>query len=651
MGTGTEPGGTTPDVFVSYTRAEEADARRLIAVLEQSGFSVWWDGMLQAGTVFTRTTEQALDQAKAVLVLWSAKSVQSNWVRDEAQAGRETGRLVPVSFDGTLPPLGFRQFQSVDLSRWSGKQDAPEFRSVLDAVSRLVGEDRKAAASAPSIYRSASLPQAGIARRWLAAAAAVILALVGLYFAWDRFAATAEAENSIAILQFANLSGEAEQAYFSTGLSEEMRQVLSQSASLRVAAKTSTEEAAGEGAAASEIAQKLDVRYLLDGSVRRSGDTVRVAVHLIDGETGFDVWSQTYERSMGDIFAVQTDIATKVAEALRIEVAAGTEGQLIRAGGTQNPVAYDAYLRGKALYDLSRDESTDRAAQREFEAAIKADPQYGAAWAALSRVQTLIANSYPSDVPLGQAYDDAVRSAERAVAVAPDLAASQVALGFVLFNGRLDVAGARKPFAEAYRLGKGDSDVLQAYASYAARVGEFDNAREAIGHALRLDPLNAVAKRSEAVILSAAGDAAGAKAAAEAALKLNPDIRVVHRILGDLAYAKGDYRAALAEYEKETSRLSLLPSLAMTLPKVGDPAGGERAMAELQAEFGFNGLYQQAQVYAQTGRKDAALDALEQAFAANDAGLVLMRNDPLFVPLRTEPRFRQLLRRMGFTEP
>lgn len=127
----------------------------------------------------------------------------------------------------------------------------------------------------------------------------------------------------------------------------------------------------------------------------------------------------------------------------------------------------------------------------------------------MSRAQTLIANSYPSDVPLGQAYDAAVKSAQQAVKVAPDLAASQLALGFVLFNGRLDVVGAEKPFAEAYRLGKGDADVLQAYASYAARVGEFDSAREAVGHALRLDPLNPVAKRSEAVILLAAGDTSG----------------------------------------------------------------------------------------------------------------------------------------------
>lgn len=224
MGTGTETEGTTPDVFVSYTRAEEADARRLIAALEQAGFSVWWDGMLQAGTVFTRTTEQALDQAKAVVVLWSAKSVHSNWVRDEAQAGRETGRLVPVSFDGTLPPLGFRQFQSVDLSRWTGKPDAPEFRNVRDSIARLAGGGAAVDSVPPaSFYRSASAASSGTTRRWMLAVATVLLAIAGLYLAWNRLAVTPEDENSIAILRFANLSGEEEQAYFSTGLSEEMR--------------------------------------------------------------------------------------------------------------------------------------------------------------------------------------------------------------------------------------------------------------------------------------------------------------------------------------------------------------------------------------------------------------------------------------------
>ena len=647
---------TAPDIFLSYSRGDEVQARKLIAFLQNEGFTVWWDGMLEAGTVFTRTTERALEQARAVLVLWTATSVQSNWVRDEAQSGRDRGVLVPISLDGSLPPLGFRQFQSVDLSGWRGSPDAPEIRNVRAAVSRLV--DREL--SSPLAADSAKPPQLSDRAyrsepkskhtRFLAAGLAAILLLAAGIFAVTRTADTSEVDNSsLAILPFENLSGDADKAYFSTGLSEELRQVLSQGGYLQVAARTSTEEAA-QNTNATEVAALLQVRYLLDGSVRQDSGKIRFSVQLIDGETGFDIWSEVYERPLDDIFAVQSDIAEQVARALKLQLGEDT-ALASREGGTDSPAALDAYLRGKALYDLSRDEATFRAAQRQFEAAVKADPDYGAAWAMLSRTQTLIASSYPSDVPLAQSYAVAVETARRAVETAPDLAAAQAALGFVLFNGRLDATSAREPMEEANRLGQNDADILQLYASYAARTGDFEAATKAIERAIRRDPLNAVALRTQADILATQGDFAKARSAAAEALRLNPDMRVVHRILGDMFYHEGQFAKARQEYEKEGSKLSRFTALAMTLPRLGDKEGGERNFRELQREYGLNGLYQQAQVFAQTGRTAEALDALEQAYTVNDSGLVLLRYDPMFKGLRKQPRFVALLRRMGFSTP
>ncbi|WP_338240916.1 TIR domain-containing protein [Aurantiacibacter hainanensis] len=639
----------TPEIFVSYSRADEASARMVIDFLQAQGFSVWWDGMLEAGTVFTRTTEQALEQAKAVVVLWTSTSVDSHWVRDEAQSGRESGRLIPVSLDGTLPPLGFRQFQSVDLSGWRGSPEAPEIRNVRDAVARLVVTVSTPQPGAPKrTYRS---PAKGRTRFPVVLAGIVLLLAAIFAFAWFNRGTGSDSEQpSLAILPFDNLSGDAEQAYFSNGLSEELRQVLSQDAQLQVAARTSSEEASRGNAGASEIASLLGVGYLLGGSVRKAGDQVRVSVQLIDGATGFDVWSEVYERSLDDIFAVQSDIAQRVGMALELHVGEDTAIRS-RQGGTDNPVALDAYLRGKALYDLALDEETDRAALRQFKAAVEADPLYGAAWAMLSRTQTLIANSYPSEAPLTQSYAEAVETARRAVEVAPDLAAARAALGFVLFNGRLDATAAQEPMMEAYRLGQGDADILQLYATYAARTGDFESAQQAIERAIRLDPLNAVARRTQATIYASTGDFAKARSAAAEALRLNPDMRVVHRILGDMHYLEGNYAEAAAEFEAEGSMLSRLPGLAMTLPKLGDTAGGQRAFEQLEREYGLNGFYQQAQVLAQTGRSAQAMDTLEQAYSVNDAGLVLLRYDPLFEDLHDEPRFVALLRRMGFTAP
>lgn len=653
MDGGSETDTQPPDVFVSYSRTDEAAARRIITFLENEGLRVWWDGMLGAGEVYIRTTEQALEQASAVLVLWSARSADSNWVRDEAQSGRETDRLVPVSIDGTQPPLGFRQFQSVDLSDWDGDPQAPQIRNVRDSIARRIERPVQPVepldmAPMPLLDAAPSTRQGGRIV-WGALAIAVALVVGVLGWAW-LVPGEGEEASSIAILPFDNLSEDPDQDYFSTGLAEEMRQVLSQNGALQVAAQTSSIEAAGAGLGAEAMAQALGVHYLLDGSVRRDGETVRVTVQLIDGTTGFDVWSETYERSLDDIFGVQSDIASRIADALQLQMASG-EGEGGRIGGTDNPAAYDAFLKGQSLYDLALDEDTDRAAMRQFKLAIEADPDYGAAWASLARVQTLIANSYPTDRPLSEAYGEAIASANKAVEVAPRLARSHAALGFVLLNGRLDAAAAEGPFREAYRLGSGDADILLSYATFAARIGDFDEAREAIERARKLDPLNAVVRRSEALIHYAAGDYGAAVEAARAALEINPEMSVAHRIIGDVAYLEGDYNAALKAYEAEPSGLSRLPGIALVAAKQGKRAKAEEALAELRREYGSNSLYQQAQVAAQSGNSAEALSELEGAFAANDSGLVLMRNDPMFAPIKKNARFTALLQRMGFSAP
>ena len=642
---------TGPDVFISYTHVDEAHARAILGVLESHGLNVWWDGMIEAGSVFAKSTEEALDKAKVVLVVWSANSVESHWVRDEAQSGRERNRLVPVSIDGIMPPLGFRQIQSPDLSNWDGKSETPEILGVLEAIKQLLGGEELPTAAAPAaLYRSEATVAKNSKRPFALLAALALVALAAAVWFWMVPSRDSEV-NSIAILPFENLDEDPERSYFSTGLSEEMRQVFSQNVGLQVAAQASSDFAAGSDQGAAEIAQSLGVRYLLDGSVRRAGNIVRVSVQLIDGATGFDVWSETYERSLDDIFAVQTEIAGQVYGALQLQIAMDSDSGTLRKGGTQNAAAYDAYLRGKSLYALALDEETDRAAQRAFEAAVEADPSYGAAWAALARVQTVIANSYSSGEDLAGAYSIAVESARKAVEVAPDLAESHAALGFVLLNGRLDAEAASGPFEEAYRLGKGDADILRLYATFAARTGDYSAARDAIARSIRLDPLNAVASRTAALIEYSAGDFEAASKRANEALEINPDISVAHRILGDIALLEERYADALAEYGQERSRLSKLPGTAHALRMTGDDDGAEKARQQLIEEFGDNGLYQQAQLLALSGENAKAIDALERAFAANDSGLVLMRGEPMFSTLHDDPRFRALLQRMGFSAP
>ena len=230
--------------------------------------------------------------------------------------------------------------------------------------------------------------------------------------------------------------------------------------------------------------------------MRRSGEILRITSDLIDGSTGFSRWSETFDRVMQDIFAIQIEIANTVASKIGAKVGssdgsnAGTDPPEAIPGATTNLAAYDAYLRGRALYDLSVDETSERAALAQFDAAIEADPQYAAAHAARARSLTAIANQYGEVGELTGLYDDAVTSAKRAMAIAPDFAEAHSTLGFTLFQGRLDARAAREPFERSRRLGAGEATVMARYAQYSARIGRDRAAAEAIERALILDPLN-----------------------------------------------------------------------------------------------------------------------------------------------------------------
>ena len=634
------------DIFVSYSRGDQSEVLPIIHLLEQAGYNVWWDGLLEAGSVFLHTTEQALEEASAILVVWTKTSVNSNWVRDEATSGRDRGRLVPITTDGSVPPLGFRQFQVIDFSKWRGQADVPEFQNVLNAIGSLMNKS-----PAPLSHGAGQAKVGPFSRRSMILLGGTTIFSLGGILAWQEVflgGTSSVAENSIAILPFANLSGDPSQSYFSDGLSEELRVTLSRSSRLRVAAETSSNRFKGGEQDAKSIASELGVAYLLDGSVRRSGKIVRIVAQLIDGKTGFDSWSESFDRDLDDIFAVQSEIATMVANALAVRIA--PSGKL-RPGSTDNAAAYDAYLRGRALYDLSIDETGDRAALAQFEIALKADENYAAAYAGKSRVLTFIANSYATGDQLRGLYDQAIAAARKATELAPDLAEAHSALGYVLFNGKLDVKGAYGPYRKSYDEGRGNADILQGYATYMARIGKFREAEAAINHAATLDPLNPYTFRTMALIQYAAGQLNLATVSVGKALSLDPDTGIANATLGDIAYLQGRYPQALDYFTKEPNSLLGLKGLAITNARLNKRRAAEKAMKDMVAEYGDNSLYQQAEILTQWGETEAALDALEKAKLIGDAGLVLARNDPQLSPLRSEKRFKTLLLSLGFTLP
>lgn len=636
-----------PSVFISYARVDRARVTPIAEALAAAGCEVWWDTLIDGGAAFARLIEERLASADAVVVAWSQASIQSDWVRDEAGHARDSRRLVPIALDDALPPLGFRQYHVIPFAGWRGGSDEPEFPALLRGI-------EAARAQAPLPAAPGAMPAYQRDQSWvttrrglLAGGAVAAVAVAGGGFAWWR--AHGVPTRSVAVLPFANLSGDAEQAYFSDGLSEDLRAALTRLPDLQVAALTSS-KFLGQGRDAGQldekaISAKLGVAYVIEGSVRRERDMVRIAAALIDGASGFTTWAQTFDRRLDDIFAVQNEIATTVAQAFALKFA----GAAAFASATDNVSAYDAVLKGRALFDLDRDEPTDRAALAQYAAAIRIDPGYALAYAERSRVLSAIASSYAKAADLRPLYAEATAAAKTAVRLAPDLAVAQLALGSSILKGEMNFARARGAFDRALKLGWGDGDVLLPCAFFGARSGRTDEALRTIRRARQLDPLNARVFRGEGAVLSEARRWSEVEAPMREALQLNPKLSLALAAIGVANLMLGRVEAARTAFAAEPNLSFRLAGLAIVENRAGNRPAAEATLARLVSEAGESALYQQAQVLAQFGRKDAALAALERARAVLDSGMALVHNDPMLDPLRGEPRFRQLIANMGLS--
>ena len=630
-----------PTIFLSYAHADAKCAQQLAAALTARGYTVWWDTLIEGGAQFAKSIRAALESADAVVVLWSKSSIESDWVADEAAQGRDRKRLVPLSRDGSVPPLGFRQYQTIDLASWKGKANAPQ----IDAIDRAIGN---AIGASPGTARPRPLGGgAGVDRRraMTIAAGAGAVALAGGAYAWrDRLFGPAASERTIAVLPFKNVSGDPAQAYLSDGLTEEIRAALSRNAGLQVLAATSSNTARDHSDGAVAIASKLGVANLLEGSVQRAGDAVRVAIDLTDGKTGFSIWSKRIDAKLTDIFTFQSDVARTVSNALSVRMA--TEDPA--PGGTHNAAAYEDYLRGKALYNLAKDEASDRQAKALFQNSVALDPNFALAHAGLSRSLASIASVHAAAADIKPTFAAAIAEARKAVELAPQLAEAQLALGFGIFAGKLDIRGARPSYELAYRYGRGSADILLVYALYSARALRGQVASEAIERALALDPLNPRTHRAAASIAYAARDYTGATENYRRALQLNPTMANANAFLALSLMQTGKMDEARQAIARERSAMFKLTSLAILDHRVGNQAAAQQAYADLVGQVGDAALYQQAEVMAQFGRADEALGLLARAHAVGDAGLMGIASDPMLDPIAKDPRFKAMIRELGF---
>jgi TolB-like protein/Tfp pilus assembly protein PilF len=455
--------------------------------------------------------------------------------------------------------------------------------------------------------------------------------------------------HSIAVLPFVNMSGDATQDYFSDGVSEELLNALSRLNDLQVVARTSSFSFKGQNVDVSTIAHKLNVGAVLEGSVRRAGNTVRITAQLINGVSGFQMWSQTYDRNLTDTLKVQTEVATSVAQQLEGKLL-GDEAAKIEVGGTKNQEAYDAYLRG--VQRALRDETTEyRVALSEYDRAIALDPDYAAAYAGRASALTNVAFATAKFGLREQIYKDAISAARRAVALAPEFGEAHQALAWATLNGLLDFAGAAREYDRALALAPGSANVQGGFAYFAAAMGHFEPALTGGRRAVSLDPQNPSSHLGLSYVFYFARRYAEAQASLEAAKALNPASSWVEESLARLLLASGKVEQARQLCESpatpfdEDYRHFYLAEIYHAL---GRQADAERALKESQALDGDTGAYSYATVLAQIGDTPAALQWLNKAVQLRDPLLSLLKVDWQLDPIRNEPQFKAILGRMKF---
>jgi len=423
------------DIFVSYARPNERQARQVADALRERGYAVWRDDELPAHRAYSEVIEERIKSAKAVIVLWSADAAKSQWVRAEADAAREAGTLVQVTIDGSIPPMPFNQIQCADLSNWAGDTTSQGWQKVEASLASLSGTDAPPGEADDAVRSQTS------ARRL-----------------------------SVCVLPFVNMSGDAEQEYFSDGISEDIITDLSKISALSVVARNTAFTYKGKVLDVKDVARELGVSHVLEGSVRKAGSRVRITAQLIDGKAGDHLWAERYDRDLDDIFAIQDEISKAIAKALQLRLLP-KEKKAIEDRGTDSAEAYNLYLMARQHWisgndgDRRRDEVVERICQQ----ATSMDPNYARAWALMALAQTTLRLRY------GRDDDDGLVSAEKALSLDPTIAEAHcVKATFLREQGMQERAEAE--MQTAIRLNPESWDVNKEMGRHLFRLGRFAEA-------------------------------------------------------------------------------------------------------------------------------------------------------------------------------
>jgi len=504
-----------------------------------------------------------------------------------------------------------------------------------------------------------------VSRRWLTTprvAIAVFISLVGLAallafaFRAMRNSAAGKAKtthsNSLVVLPLENLSGDRDQDYFADGMTDELIANLAKIRSLHVISRSTAMAYKGTRKPLSEIARELNVDAVVEGTVMRVGNRVRITAELVQVSTDHHLWADTYESQMGDVLALQNRVSTAIVNEIRINLTPEERERLAKAPAV-SPEAYENYLKGLYYWNKRSDENLIRAIGY-FERATTLDPQYALGYAGLSDCYAIISAEIFGTMPASEAAPKAKAAATRALELDQTMAEAHTSLATVNFNYDWDWSSASEGFERAIGLNPSYATAYQRYSLYLIAMGRMQDSFAQIQKARELDPLSLSINFSLGWRLYMARQYDAAIAQSKGTLEMDPSYELPHLVLGQAYEQKGDYAQAIPEQRKAVELSHGTPlmvsALAHAYGRSGNHAEAAKLLADLQAQSKrqYVSPYYLALVYIGLGRNEQAMESLEQAFADRSNGLVFLKVEPELDQLRLNPRFVALQKRLGF---
>jgi TolB-like protein len=455
-------------------------------------------------------------------------------------------------------------------------------------------------------------------------------------------------------LPLENLSGDPNQDYFADGMTDDLIANLAKIRSLRIISRSTAMAYKGTRRPLSQIAKELHVDAVVEGTVLRAGDRVRITAELVQVSSDHHLWADTYESQMGDVLALQNRVTSAIVNEIRINLTPGDRERLAGSPSV-HPEAYENYLKGRYYWNKRTNQSLARAIGY-FGQAVQQDSRYALAYAGLADSYSILGATIYGSVPTVEAAGKAKDAAKKALALDPQLAEAQTSLATVKFNYDWDWMGAEADFRHAIQLDPNYATAYQRYSLYLMAMGRVQSSLEQIDRARQLDPLSISINFSDGWRLYLARQYGTAAQQLRDTLEMDPSNGLVHLILGQTYQYMGKPEPALTEF-REAARLSpgiplMTAGLAAAYARSGNRPEALKLLAALsvQAQHEYVSPYYIAVVYAAMGESNQAIDWLDKAYADRSNGMVFLKMDPDLDPLRSNPRFQAIQKKLRFPE-